>query len=112
MYTEQDIQCACPVAEGKGEYHHAGCHTFRAIYPELVGHKVNGADAPPPTFPDACPCCGAAKTREGYTDYKGEFHEGVFRWGTVEYACGGSYSPKPQCQTHTDKWWGRCGLTK
>lgn len=51
-----------------------------------------------PTFPDVCPCCGAVATQK--EDKK------------VHYACGGSYTPKPQIQNHTDKWWGQCPVTK
>jgi hypothetical protein len=57
------------------------------------------AEQGPPVFPDACPCCGAAKTAED-------------AWRRVDYACGAAYTPKPQIQNHTDKWWGTCPLTQ
>jgi hypothetical protein len=51
-----------------------------------------GADAL--AFPPQCPCCGA----ELQSSSEWEAH----------YICGAKYSPKPQCQTHTDVWWGQC----
>ena len=86
------FECDCK----QSEYgHQAGCQSMKAIYPELVGDWVGGKKAPPPKFPDVCPGCGAEVIRP------------VSR-RTAVYACGGSYSPKPQIQNHTDKWWGHC----
>lgn len=45
-------------------------------------------------FPAKCPACGAPKTNED--SY------------SAAYSCGAAYSPKPQCQTHTDVYWGVC----
>jgi hypothetical protein len=60
-------------------------------YPELTGHLVRGAVAPPPQYPGACPTCGAVAINDG------------------AYACGGEYTEKPQIQTHTVVYWGACG---
>lgn len=93
-------------------------------------------DAPDwPTFPDACPVCGAPRTDDpdlqipdtsGPASYRRHvLHENPTRpiagfrsgnpaqtlagknWAT--FACGGYYTSKPQIQNHTDKWWGVCG---
>lgn len=67
--------------------------TTRTILPE-IWHRFGDDDLP--TFPDACPVCGAAATAHG-----NRFHP-------VTYACGAAYDDKPQIQNHTDKWWGAC----
>ena len=64
------------------------------VYPEVVGNWCRGNTVPPPVFPDKCPTCGAMTIA---TSALG-----------VLYDCGGSYLPKPQCQNHTDYWWGQC----
>lgn len=47
-----------------------------------------------PHFSNTCPCCGQKL---------------VFKDGWVaEYACGAKYTMKPQCQNHTDVFWGTC----
>jgi hypothetical protein len=74
------------------------------VYPELIGYKCRGEKCPPPTFPDACPTCGAAKV-----DHVDPGHP--LSLEKVRYACGGAYEPKPQIQNHTDKWWGKCPAT-
>ena len=52
-----------------------------------------------PMFPDVCPVCDAMRIgTKGERETK-----------SVYYACGGSYTPKPQIQTHHDVWWGACG---
>lgn len=69
------------------------------VYPEITGYLRRGREVPPPAFPSACPCCGAAlvETKEG-------------EWSaSAQYACGGTYEPKPQIQNHTRVWWGVCG---
>jgi hypothetical protein len=55
---------------------------------------------PYPTFPDACPACGAEATARGNS-----FHP-------VTYACGAAYTSKPQIQNHRDVWWGTCPVRK
>jgi hypothetical protein len=52
-----------------------------------------------PTFPDQCPVCGAPVF----------IKKVLARTEEVRYSCGGVFSQKDQIQTHTDKWWGRCG---
>jgi len=61
---------------------------------ETVGRQ------PMPTFPAACPACGAEGTPS--TSY----------YDPVSYACGAAYTMKPQIQNHTDKWWGTCPVRK
>jgi hypothetical protein len=87
--------------------------TAIAIYPEIVGYRARGTVIPSPSFPAACPnpACNAERTcllvcrlgqyieaRDGATDVQG-----------AEYACGGTYSIKPQIQNHTNYFWGTCG---
>ena len=89
---------------------------YRHIYPEIERRRrpavyyVPGrgevdvpADDRPVVFPDACPACGATKTSDT---------SGRSSWPEARYACGGSYTNKPQIQNHTDKWWGHCPVTK
>lgn len=68
------------------------------VYPEVWAER----DAPP-VFPEKCPVCGGVRVQgsePGATSYS----------ATASYFCGGKYELKPQIQTHTDKWWGKCGL--
>lgn len=54
----------------------------------------------PGQFPGRCPICKAlivARESVGQP------------WEKVTYACWGGYTPKPQIQNHTHKWWGSCG---
>jgi hypothetical protein len=88
---------------------------YAHIYPEIDRCRVASTyygpdglvtippDTRPVTFPEACPACGAAKSSE----------TGNGGWNAkASYACGGSYSSKPQIQNHTDKWWGSCPITQ
>lgn len=52
-----------------------------------------------PKFPERCPVCSASTVDLDRTPGTGH----------IRYACGGDYTPKPQIQNHTDKWWGVCG---
>lgn len=71
-----------------------------SFYDIYSGKQVDvPAEVGPPVFPDACPACQAPKTAE-------------VAWRRAEYACGASYSDKPQIQNHTDKWWGSCPATQ
>jgi hypothetical protein len=71
------------------------------IYPELTGFRIRGKTAPPPTFPDTCPACGAKAT--GY--WGGP--PGPPKWAQA-YECGGKYAEKGQIQSHTNVFWGSC----
>ena len=73
----------------------------RRPLPEIAMSHVDAETLPAP-FPEVCPRCGAAKTNElngtNIADYR----------RTITYACGASYTHKPQIQNHTEKWWGTC----
>jgi hypothetical protein len=96
--------CTCPSSERVADYGHGvNCPVFqwqrRAGYPELIGYRCRGDECDPPAFPAACPACAAPVV---------EHKDKGAAWEVVAYACGGKYEPKPQCQTHTDIWWGHC----
>lgn len=52
---------------------------------------------------DTCPTCKACLIRRDDVNTPYE---------SAHYACGGSYTSKPQIQNHHDVWWGHCGNTK
>jgi hypothetical protein len=95
---------------------------INAIYDEIaVGRDYARDNAT--AFPAACPCCGAEKLFDSGSDTeptrtgrprqrKGRpvFVPSYAR--RAAYACGGVYELKSQIQNHTDKWWGRCPVTK
>jgi hypothetical protein len=102
MVTER-FACDC-TADSKVGFlhgvHDAGCASYGAIYDEIC---IDRGSRSLPVFPEQCPACGAREiARSG----------GGSPIISIDYGCGGSYRPKPQIQSHTAKWWGRCGLAK
>lgn len=100
--------CTCPDKERVESFGHGvNCPVFQwrraAIYPELIGYQCRGYDCPPPAIPDRCPACAAPKV-----SHVGRGTFGGHGYDVATYQCGGKYEPKPQCQTHTDKFWGSC----
>lgn len=100
--------CECDDARRPAGDFLAGCHSVncpvwqwerRAGYPELIGNKCRGEECGPPAIPAACPSCGAPVV---------EHKDKGMGWESATYKCGGRYESKPQCQTHTDIWWGHC----
>lgn len=92
---------------------------YSHIYPEVSQPRD---DKSATDFPAVCPSCQAAKTgdtghhRRPVVDSAGRVTD---RDALVQhyerraaYACGGTYTYKPQIQTHTSKWWGSCGVVK
>lgn len=67
-------------------------------YPEIYRPNKPGAD--PPEFPATCPVCGEDRTFQ--------VTKAPPYLCRASYACGGTYTRKPQIQTHTNKWWGMC----
>lgn len=62
-----------------------------------------GSNDGKPHWPKNCSCCGA------------EIVIGMPGKGagfSALYACGAVYRLKPQCQNHTDVYWGSCPETK
>ncbi len=74
---------------------------YRYILPEIHTPRESVAATP---FPLTCPSCGAALTSQQAT--------GLVYKRTASYACGATYTSKPQIQNHTEKWWGTCPVTK
>ncbi len=91
----------------------------RPVYPELTGYRSRDREVPPPVFPDACSTCGASRTDDPNVTYESNSlfakRDGMPKVGRhpngwwASYACGGSYTPKPQIQNHTEYFWGSCG---
>lgn len=77
---------------------------YRHILPEIALARAD-AQAQPTPFPDACPCCGAALA-------EAVNHPAIDYRRSATYACGASYTHKPQIQNHTEKWWGTCPATQ
>lgn len=70
------------------------------IFPELTGFLSRDQTIPAPQFPKQCPGCG-----DGIAT---EWKNGANTTVEVEYDCGGIYEEKPQIQSHSRIWWGRC----
>lgn len=89
-----------------------------------IAVSVDYARANATVFPAACPRCGAEKLADSGGDTVPTRTPGRPRTKagrpvlvpsyarSAAYACGGKYELKSQCQNHTDKWWGRCPVTK
>ncbi len=61
-----------------------------------------GADTLEKALPKKCPRCGAKLLRrKGKTAMQNKGNE-------MKYKCGAQYKEKPQCQTHTEVYWGIC----
>lgn len=72
---------------------------YRHILPEVTQWRADAQGLP--EFPNDCPACGAHVVDRNTG------------WRTpITYACGASYTSKPQIQNHTDKWWGTCPATQ
>jgi hypothetical protein len=93
-----------------------------AAYEEIAA-SVDWTRANPTEFPERCPRCGAEKASDtgaaAVPTRTGKPRRSAGRVVRVPayarkaaYACGGTYELKPQCQNHTDKWWGRCPVTR
>ena len=80
--------------DGYGEW-----RMIQYIYDEIACSRAWPTKMP--TFPNVCPIC-KSKT---VTDLENFFNGPI-------YKCGGQYNSKPQIQTHTDKWWGKCPVVE
>jgi len=68
------------------------------VYPEITTPNDGKSK---PIFPDECPKCLAVTVALAL----GHVNDCM-----CKYACGGTYTCKPQIQNHTNKWWGYCGM--
>ena len=63
---------------------------------DFMIYHARWRDDPTP-FPDKCPGCGAKKIiMAKNVDYQ-------------DYVCGGGWRQLVQIQTHTEKWFAKCG---